>query len=141
MTFRPLSSARASLFLVPLTLTGLLLGSGVRADAPSTRNEAIVGGILIHRVRTTWAGLSPEQRADKVQQRLNIALGQGAIHAKDITVGQADGDWCVLFRGRRFLTADPLTAHENHAAPKALANVWAKHLQQVLPDLTRAKGK
>lgn len=135
MTFRHSPTA-----FVTFSLAGLLAcaASPTLAD---TRTEAIVGGILIHTVRTTWAGLSPEQRADKVQERLNVALGQGPIHPRDITVGQRQGDWCVLFRGRRFLTADPLTAHQDRTPPKALAARWADRLRHVLPDLTRNKGK
>ncbi len=124
--------------LVSLTLAALTIGPLAAAD---TRTEAIIGGTLIHNVRTTWAGRSAEQRAAQVQQRLNVALAQGPIHPKDITVGQVQGDWCVLFRGKRFLTADPMTAQQDHSPAKALANKWAAHLRQVLPELTRNKGK
>lgn len=136
MTSRNYSSA-----LVPLSLACLLLAGTGHAAPTGTQAEAVIGGTLIHRVRTTWAGQSPQQRADKVQQRLNIALGQGPIHPSDLTVGQVQGDWCVLFRHRRFLTADPLTAHQDQTSPKALANTWAARLRKVLPELTRAKGK
>ena len=132
---------RFSTALVSLTLACLPALAAPAAPPADTRTEAIIGGTLIHNVRTTWAGRSPEQRAAQVQQRLNTALGQGPIHPKDITVGQRQGDWCVLFRGKRFLTADPLTARQDHTSPEALANTWAAHLRTVLPDLTRNKGK
>ena len=125
--------------LVPLSLLGLLAGAAPAVRAADTTTEAIIGGTLIHVVRTTWAGRSPQQRADQVQQRLNTALAFAPIHPKDLTVGQVQGDWCVLFRGRRFLTADSLTAQQDHSNPQALAGEWAGHLRHVLPDLTKVK--
>lgn len=127
-----------SLRRLPFVLLGLLPLACAHAD---THNEAIIGGALIHSVRTTSDGLSPDQRAAVIQQRVNQALAQGPLHASDFTIGQLDGDWCVLFRGKRFLTVDQATAHQEHSDPKALAEKWAKHLQQVLPPLTSPKGK
>ncbi|MBV9851072.1 MAG: hypothetical protein JO250_15485 [Armatimonadetes bacterium] len=111
------------------------------ATPGSTLNEVLVGGTLIHRVRTSWAGHSPRQRADQMQQRLNAALAQGPMHPKDFTVGRVQGDWCVLFRGQRLVTADPLTAAQDHTSPRVLASRWATRLRRVLPELTRTKGK
>ncbi len=79
--------------------------------APARRvAQVVVGGTLIHTIRTSWAGHSPQQRADEVQQRLIVALTQGPIHPQDITVAKVQDDWCVLFRGRRLITADALAA-------------------------------
>ena len=127
--------------LLPLSLAGLLACAAPAVRAADTTTEAIIGGTLIHNVRTAWAGRSPQQRADQVQQRLNVALAQAPIHPKTSRSAQVQGDWCVLFRGRRFLTADPLTAKQDHSNPQALAAKWARHLRHVLPDLTKAKGK
>jgi hypothetical protein len=115
-----------------LSLAALTPVAAYAAPAP-----VVVGGILIHTIRTSWAGHSPQQRADEVQQRLNAALGQGPIHPRDITVAKVQDDWCVLFRGRRLLTADALAAKQQHSAPATLADQWAARLRQVLPDLTR----
>ena len=124
----------------PLALLGLLplICAPAHAD---TRNEVVLGGVLIHTIRTPWVGLSPEQRTDKVQERLNMILSRGPVHPKDITVGQVQGDWCVLYRGQRFLTADTATARQDDSQPQALATQWAAYLQRVLPPLTTDKGK
>ena len=113
-----------------------LLPAAVSAD---TAKQVVVGGTFIHTLRTPWGGLSPEKRADQVQQRLNAALAQGPIVPSDITVGQVQDDWCVLFRGKRLLTADLMTGKQEHSSPQILAAHWATHLRQVLPDLTRTK--
>ena len=106
----------------------------------NTWNLAFVGGTPIQRVRSAWAGFDPRARAMIVQLRVNQALSVGPVHPGQITVGQVQGDWCVLFRGRRFLTADPRTAVIDHSTPRALAIKWADRMRHVLPALTYPTG-
>lgn len=106
----------------------------------NTWNLAFVGGTSILRVRSSWAGFDPRARATIVQLRVNHALSVGPVRPDQITVGQVQGDWCVLFRGRRFLTADPRTAALDHSNPRALAIRWAHRMRQVLPALTYPTG-
>ena len=125
-------------FLAALSLAAFLV-SAAPAAPNDTSAEVIIGGTLIHTVRTPWAGKTTKQRAAQVQQRLNQMLAHGPIVPGDFTVSELAGDWCVLFRGQRFLTADPASAALNHCSPEALAGQWAAHLGQVLPELTKSK--
>ncbi len=138
MLFSRLSPAFAALSLAALTTASLPVCA---APAPKndTSAEVIIGGTLIHTVRTGWGGKTAKQRATEVQIRLNKMLAQGPMTPTDFTVGQRDGDWCVLFRGKRFLTADPASAAQNQCSPQALAGQWAAHLDKVLPELTKPK--
>ncbi len=117
-------------------------GNNQSAWSPVTNtwNLAFVGGTPILRVRAAWAGFDPNERAMMVQQRVNNALSVGPVHPREITIGQVQGDWCVLFRGHRFLTADPRTAKQENSNPKALAIKWAHRMRQVIPALTRPTG-
>lgn len=135
MLFSRLSPALVGLSLMALTAAA----SAAPKPANDTSAEVIIGGTLIHTVRTPWGGKSAKQRATQVQQRLNLMLAQGPMTPTDFTVGQMEGDWCVLFRGKRFLTADPASAQANHCSPEVLAGQWAAHLDKVLPELTRPK--
>jgi hypothetical protein len=98
---------------------------------------AFVGGTPFLRVRTTWAGISPENRADAVQLRVNGALSVGPVSESDITVGKVQGDWCVLFKGQRFYTADAATARLEGISPRILAKEWCWDARKKLVDLTR----
>lgn len=115
-------------------------GGSAWSPVTNTWNLAFVGGTPILRVRTSWAGFDPRTRALIVQARVNHALSVGPVHPDQITVGQVQGDWCVLFRGHRFLTADPRTARIDHSNPRALAIRWAHRMRQVLPALTYPTG-
>ena len=98
---------------------------------------AFVGGTPFLRLRTTWAGLTPELRADSVQVRVNHALSVGPVSDSDITVGQIQGDWCVLFKGRRFYTADRATAKLEGISPRILADEWSWDARKKLTELTK----
>jgi hypothetical protein len=115
-------------------------GNSAWNPVTNTWNLAFIGGTPILRVRSTWAGFNPQTRATIVQLRVNQALSVGPVRPSQITVGQVQGDWCVLFRGRRFLTADPRTAAIDHSNPRALATRWAQRMRHVLPALTYPTG-
>lgn len=128
--------------LAALAALAAAAGTVHAAAAPANGSaKVVVGGNLIHVIRTPWGGHSPQERADTVEQRLIGAIARGPIFPKDITVGQVQDDWCVLLRGQRFLTADALTAKQQRIEPAALARHWAAHLRQVLPDLTQPYKK
>jgi hypothetical protein len=105
------------------------------ADIPSSR-QVLVGGILFLTIRSSWGGLTPEQRATEVQLRINEALSIGPVQPTDITVAKVDGDWIVSLRGKRLYTADYDTAKLDQTPPQQLANQWAVFLQKTLPTLT-----
>lgn len=132
-----LSPALAALSLAVLTTAA----PAALKPTNDTSAEVIIGGTLIHTVRTSWGGKTAKQRATQVQQRLTMMLAHGPMVPTDFTVGPVGGDWCVLFRGTRFLTADPASAAQNHCSPQALAGQWAAHLDKVLPELTKPKMK
>lgn len=127
-----------------LALVGLfaLAGSGFAAKGGATDTSTLVfvGGTPILRIRTGWVGKSAQQRTQEVQLRLNHALSVGPVKPKDITVGKLQGDWVVLFKGHRFLTADAQSARLENSDPRDLAEKWAARMRKVLPELTRPHG-
>lgn len=136
-----LPNALAPLSALAVLSLATLMPVAANAAQADKAAQVVVGGTLIHTIRTTWAGHTPQQRADEVQQRLIVAFAQGPVHPQDITVAKMQDDWCVLCRGRRLLTADALAAQQQHSTPAALAEEWAVRLRQVLPDLTRSQAK
>jgi hypothetical protein len=114
-------------------------GSPLYFGGPSTSNAVFVGGTPIMRVRVGADGYTPDQRAGKIQERLNNLLGQGPIRVADITTQQDGADAVVLVKGQLLFTADSATAQFNSTTPMILADTWADHLRKVLPDLTQPK--
>lgn len=120
-------------------LAALALGLSGAAGAQDTSNAVLVGGTPIMRVRVASGGFSPEQRAAQIQERVNRFLGQGPIRPGEITVQPAGNEAVVQVKGQLLFTADWATARFNHSTPAQLANMWAAHMRDVLPDLTRPK--
>ena len=119
-----------------LGMSAAVVPSYSQTPEPASARQVIVGGTLFLTVRSAWGGLSPEQRAQEVQERINHALSIGPVHASDITVGELDGDWVVYLQGQRLYTADGVTAKLDMTTGKKLALQWASELKQILPTLT-----
>ena len=127
--------------LIYFALSGLALAvaASPAANAQATSNVVFVGGTEIMRVRVAAAGLTPEQRAAQIQERVNLLLGRGTVRPEDITVQQRGGDAVVLCKGQLLLTADRATARFNRTTPLLLAQGWAERMRRVLPSLTQPK--
>jgi hypothetical protein len=114
-------------------------GSPLSFGGPSNANAVFVGGTPIMRVRVGADGYTPDQRASRIQERLNKLLGQGPIIDSDITIQPMGLDAVVLVKGQLLFTADSATARFNTTTPMDLANTWANRLKSVLPGLTEPK--
>lgn len=122
-----------------LTLLALTVFPISTSAQPGNSNAVFVGGTPIMRVRVASGGYSPSQRATQIQERVNKLLGQGPIHPTDITVQPAGNEAVVDVKGQLLFTADWATARFNQATPMQLASMWAEHMRQVLPSLTKPK--
>jgi hypothetical protein len=116
-------------------------GTAARAQQAGTANgnAVFVGGTPILRIRVGAGGLSPEQRAEQVQDRLNRLLSTGNISPDDVTVEGFGNEAVIRVKGQLFLTADWATARYNKTVPMALAEHWAARLRGSLPSLTARK--
>jgi hypothetical protein len=116
-----------------------LIGVNQGGPATATSNVVFVGGTVILRVQVGGRGMTPAQRAEEIQARLNQLLGAGPIAATDITVEPFGNEAAVRVKGKLLFTADWATARFNHSTPMDLANRWAENMRSVLPGLTQAK--
>ena len=122
--------------VVIATIAAVPTLSFAQSSTVLSSRQVLVGGTLFLTVRTAWGGLTPEQRAAQVQERINHALSIGPVHASDITVAKVDGDWIVLLQGKRLYTADYDTAKLDQTPPAELAEKWASFLKATLPGMT-----
>ena len=123
-------------FLIAMTM---LVPAAASLAQGSTANEVFVGGTPIMRVRVAGGGMSPDERASEIQQRVNEALSHGPIRQSDITVEPSGNEAVVMVKGNLLFTADWATARFNSATPMELANKWAGNMRVVLPALTEPK--
>ncbi|BDI28686.1 hypothetical protein CCAX7_007370 [Capsulimonas corticalis] len=122
-----------------LAALGVFAALGSASAQPASSSAVFVGGTPVMRVRVAAGGMTPEQRADQIQQRVNLALGHGPIAASDITVEPSGNEAVVNVKGQLLLTADWATARYNQSTPMELAQTWADNMRGILPSLTQAK--
>lgn len=148
--------------LLPITLVGLILAAPFAAAAtpaggqqstppgpvttaapaaaePDAATDAVpelvIAGHVVMRLRTRAGGLTPQERAYSLRQRLGPILTLPDLSADDIKVSQnRPGQTASLYvRGRLLMTVDRNLAEANNTSVEGLAEQWARNLQATLP--------
>ena len=114
---------------------GLINATPIYTQEDPNAGLVAVGGETILRIRTASAGLSIEQRADTLQERLVTILAAPDLRPSDITVAPSGKDCKILVKGKLFVTATQTDASFNKTTTRQLANIWADHIRTVLPKV------
>ena len=122
--------------------TGLWLGAAVAlclfAGIPSyaAGGDIDVGGDLLFRVRASHAGLSVQERADKVYERLVTVIGDPLVRPEQIRVHKASPEYGLFMRDQLIFTIDRNSAQANHTTPYRLGQRWMKRLRSIVASWT-----
>lgn len=96
--------------------------------------DVVLGQEVVLRIRYPAGGLSVQERADIVTQRINELLGSNPFSRSDVKVGVRNKEHVVLIGNNVIITADDATARFNKTTPEQLAEVWAANLRRVIPE-------
>jgi hypothetical protein len=124
---------RTSLSLFLLGIGGLLTLS-----LPARAEDGIVavGGEFLMRIRAGSTGMTAEQRAQAVTDRLTVILGDALIRPADVRPVTADKKTVkILVKNRLLVTVTPEDGKANGLSAMQQANVWVKQLRSVLPKI------
>jgi len=99
--------------------------------------ELVIAGRVVMRLRSQAGGLTPEERADALRQRLGVIITLPNIVPADVQVRQRrPGQTAYIYvRDRLLLTVDRNTAAANKTSVDALAQNWARNLRETLPQI------
>ncbi len=101
--------------------------------AAAAMGDVVVGGMLILRVRAEAGGMSIEQRAVLVEQRITNALSRGRPTAETITVRTVNAQPAIFVGDILIITVDANHARLNSTTQQALAEIWLRNLREALP--------
>lgn len=123
--------------MLALLAGALLTGVSLPAAGQESAPEVVIGGQVVMRIRTGAGGLTPEERANSVRQRLGPILTMTDLTMQDVAVRQRRrGQTAAIYvRNRLLITVDRNLAQANDTTPGALARTWAANLREVLPDV------
>lgn len=121
-----------------LVALGLLFGwLCVAVALPEPVGEVTVGGELILRIRFSAGGMTPQQRANAITMRLRTILADPDLKPSDVVVKPiAGGEVGIYVKDHLLVTVDRAHADFHKTTPIKLGEVWAKHLREVLPQVT-----
>lgn len=102
--------------------------------------ELTIAGKTVMRLRATAGGLTPEERATSLRQRLGPILTLPNLSASDVTIRQErPGQTASIYvRDRLLITVDRNLAKANATSVEGLAMQWARSLQETLPQINIA---
>ncbi|BCW99620.1 MAG: hypothetical protein KatS3mg024_2447 [Armatimonadota bacterium] len=116
---------------------GVLLASGSAflptMSAAAAAGDVVVGEHVVLRVRYPSAGLSVEQRAEAIQQRIFGFLGAVPFDAAQVRVQPHGKNYAVMIGSTLIVTTDPRTAAANGMTERQLADLWAANLARAIP--------
>jgi ABC-type phosphate transport system auxiliary subunit len=126
----------STLFLAIWGIT-LVLPERIYAQDSQDPNAGLVavGGEEVLRFRTAPAGMTLQQRANAIQERLVTILSDTTLRPSDIVTAPAKGDYKILVKNRLLVTVTRKDANANKTSPKLLADTWARHVRKVLPQV------
>jgi len=107
--------------------------SMIPGPAAAAPGDVVVGERVVMRVRFPSAGLSVEQRAEAIQQRIFPFLGSAPFDPAQVRVQPHGQDFAVMIGSTLIATTDPRTAAANGMTPRQLADVWAANLARAIP--------
>ena len=102
--------------------------------------ELVIEGRVVMRLRAQAGGMTPEERAYNLRQRLGPILSLPNLTAEDVVVRQIrPGQTASIYvRDRLLVTVDRNLAKANQTSIEGLAIQWAQNLQRALPKVNVA---
>ena len=114
---------------------GLALGVPAIQSLAVTPGDIVLGDITVMRLRTASGGVSAEQRASMVQERVNKFLAIPGLKAHDVRVVPTHYGPTIYVRKIKIITVDPETAKDQNVTPIVLAKTWAHRLMGVIDQV------
>ncbi len=117
--------------------TALVFGLTVMMgwSVASAQSEVALGGELFFRLRVASGGLSEEQRAEILQERLTriyTALFTHQVSTQQVTVRHINGEVTICVGDLLLVTVTERDARANQTTVSHLANQWLENTRQAL---------
>jgi hypothetical protein len=115
----------------------LLAGSCLFArPAIADEGDVAVGGVLLFRIHVAANGMSPKERAEAVDTRLQDILGAPVIAPEDVhIVGTDKNSAKILVKDRLLVTVTKADGAFNSVSAQKQAQMWLDSLRKALPKI------
>ena len=119
--------------IVPALLAGCCLFA---RPALAEDGDVAVGGVLLFRIHATANGMSPKERAETVDTRLQDILAAPVLKAEDVhIVGTDKNSAKILVKDRLLVTVTKADGDFNKVTAQKQAQMWLESLRKGLPKV------
>jgi hypothetical protein len=120
-------------FVSALLLAGCCLLS---RPAHADDGDVAVGGVMLFRIHATVNGMSPKERADIVDTRLQDILAAPVIKPEDVRIVGADKNSAkIMVKERLLVTVTKADGAANGVTTQKQAQMWLESLRKTLPKV------
>jgi hypothetical protein len=117
-----------------LTLSVALLALfATVAGAFTMSQKIVVADQLVAITRVPAGGFTPDQRIDRVNERLAVILGY-TLSPRRIRAEWVGRDMAITVDHRLLVTVTPADARANGTTVETLAHYWLANLREALPE-------
>lgn len=121
------------IFVSALLLAGCCL---LARPAHADDGDVAVGGVMLFRIHAAASGMSPKERADVVDTRLQDILAAPVIAPEDIRVVGADKNSAkIMVKDRLLVTVTKADGAVNGVTTQKQAQMWLEALRKTLPKV------
>ena len=120
-------------FVSALLLAGCCL---LARPAHADDGDVAVGGVMLFRIHATVSGMSPKERADVVDTRLQDILAAPVIAPEDIRLEGANKNSAkIMVKDRLLVTVTKADGAANGVTTQKQAQMWLDSLRKTLPKV------
>ncbi len=120
-------------FVSALLLAGCCL---LAPPAHADDGDVAVGGVMLFRIHATVNGMSPKERAEIVDTRLQDILAAPVIKPEDVRIVGADKNSAkIMVKERLLVTVTKADGAANGVTTQKQAQMWLDSLRKTLPKV------
>ena len=120
-------------FVSALLLAGCCL---LARPAHADDGDVAVGGVMLFRIHATVNGMTPKERADIVDTRLQDILSAPVIRPDDVQIVAADKNSAkIMVKDRLLVTVTKADGAVNGVTTQKQAQMWLESLRKALPKV------
>ena len=120
-----------------MLVLGMFLGACLTtgtADALEVDRHVIVASRVIHPIRVSAGGFTPEQRVAKVNERLATIIAREPLAPSNIRMRVVSGTPGIYVGRYLVISVTQADATYHRTTPRQLAQIWLREYRRVLPQ-------
>lgn len=117
-----------------MKLIVVLMLIALTVPAFAEKGDLLIDSQVVMRIRFPAAGMSIQERVDRITDRVNLLLGSDEFYPEKLAIQKIGNDVVIVYTDKLIVTVDLKTARANKTTSQRQATQWRDNLRRVVPD-------